>query len=122
MKKFLSISIGLALILLTGIAPAQAVTCSAQETEMVRGLLVPITRLSAHQGRNTAENYKVIASTQTLAKTTQSPRLRNSLRDLTVLIRKGVLNPGSTIYWGYKDRSVWKTYKKALVITQENTC
>ena len=122
MKKAFACSIGICLILLAGVNPAQARTCSQEDTDRVRALLVPITRLSAHQGRNISENQEVIASIRKLVKDTPGLRLKKSLKDLRVLVQNGALNQGSTLYWGYRDGSVWKTYKKVLVLTQKNTC
>lgn len=122
MKKVLTLAIGMVLTFLVGAAPAQAQNCSTKDTASVRELLVPITRLSAHQGRNTSENQEVIASIRKMIKATPSNKLRNSLKELKALVTKGELNQGSTLYWGYKDGSVWKTYKKVLVLTQKDAC
>ena len=122
MRKAFACSIGIWLILLAGVHPAQARTCSEKETESVRAMLVPITRVSAHQGRNISENQEVIASIRKLEKDTPSVRLRKSLKELRALVIKGELNQGSTLYWGYRDGSVWESYKKALSLTQKNTC
>jgi hypothetical protein len=122
MKKVFTLAIGMVLTFLLGAAPAQAQNCSVNDTQAVRELLVPITRLSAHQGRNTAENQEVISSIRKMIKATPSNKLRNSLKELRALVKKGELNQGSTLYWGYKDGSVWKTYKKVLVLTQKDGC
>lgn len=122
MKKNLTLSIVAGLILLTGMAPAEAQTCSGKDTQSVRELLVPITRLSAHQGRNTSENQEVLSSIRKLIKASPSAKLRNSLKELKALVKKGELNQGSTLYWGYRDGSVWKAYKKVLVLTQKDAC
>lgn len=122
MKKVLTLSIGMVLTFLVVAAPAQAQNCSVNDTQAVRVLLVPITRLSAHQGRNTSENQEVISSIRKLIKATPSNKLRSTLKELKALVKKGELNQGSTLYWGYKDGSVWKTYKKVLVLTQKDGC
>jgi hypothetical protein len=122
MRKAFACSIGICLILLAGANPAQARSCSEEETNSVRAMLVPITRLSAHQGRNISENKVVIASIRELVKDSPSVRLKKSLKELRALVIKGELNQGSTLYWGYRDGSVWETYKKALSLTQKNTC
>jgi hypothetical protein len=122
MKKVLTFTIGAALILLLGATPAQAQNCSIKNTASVRELLVPITRLSAHQGRNTSENQEVMSSIRKLIKASPSAKLRNSLKELKALVKKGELNQGSTLYWGYRDGSVWKAYKKVLVLTQKDAC
>jgi hypothetical protein len=122
MRKAFACSIGIWLILLAGVHPAQARTCSEEETESVRAMLVPITRVSAHQGRNIAENQEVIASIRKLVKDTPSLKLKKSLNELRVLVKKGELNQGSTLYWGYRDGSVWESYKKVLSLTQKKTC
>jgi hypothetical protein len=122
MRKAFACSIGIWLILLAGVNPAQARTCSEEETERVRAMLVPITRVSAHQGRNISENQEVIASIRKLVKATPSFKLKKPLNELRVLIKKGELNQGSTLYWGYRDGSVWESYTKVLSLTQKNTC
>jgi hypothetical protein len=122
MRKAFACSIGICLILLAGVNPAQARTCSEEETNSVRAMLIPITRLSAHQGRNISENQEVIVSIRKLVKGTPGFRLKNSLIELRALVEKGELNPGSTLYWGYRGGSVWETYKKVLGLTQKNTC
>ena len=53
---------------------------------------------------------------------TPSFKLKKPLNELRVLIKKGELNQGSTLYWGYRDGSVWESYKKVLSLTQKNTC
>ncbi len=122
MKKVLASLIGISLIFFPGVSPAQAQACSTDDTASVRALLIPITRISAQQGRNTSENRQVISSIRQIAESTSSARIRNSLEDLRVLVIRGEIHTGSTLYWGYKAGSVWKTYKKVLVLTQRNTC
>jgi hypothetical protein len=122
MKKVVTLGIATALMFLAGATSAQAQTCSVNDTQEVRELLVPITRLSAHQGRNTTENQEVLSSIRKLIKASPSAKLRNSLKELKALVKKGELNQGSTLYWGYRDGSVWKAYKKVLVLTQKDVC
>ena len=122
MKRVVTLGIATALVFLAGATSAQSQTCSVNDTQEVRELLVPTTRLSAHQGRNTSENQEVIFSIRKLIKASPSAKLRNSLKELKALVKKGELNQGSTLYWGYRDGSVWKAYKKVLVLTQKDAC
>jgi len=112
-----------AVLAFTGaISPAAAKECKVIEVESIRALLVPITRLSAHQGRSSAENKEVLKEIQNIAKSSKSLKLKKSLKDLEVVIREGEQNPGSTEFWGYREGSAWKTYKQALTLTQKNGC
>jgi hypothetical protein len=122
MKKLTSIVIGLALTSLTGTTPAFAVACSVSDTTNIRSLLVPVTRLSAHQGRNSAEITEVLKGIQKVTQSSKSLKLKKSLKELDHVIREGEQNPGSTEFWGYREGSAWKTYKQALVLTQKGRC
>lgn len=102
--------------------PANAASCSGSETEVIRSLLVPITRVSAHQGRNLEENRDVLVTIRKLTENSKSLSLKRALRDLKLVIQKGQLHPGSTYYWGYREGSAWKTFKIALVLTQKGLC
>ena len=122
MRKTLSLAVVLCLAFGLAPAPANAAACSVAETESLRSLLVPITRLSAHQGRNVDEIKAVLIEISKVTKATKSTNLRKSLKALEAVIREGELNPGSTYYWGYREVSAWKTYKQALTLTQKNRC
>ena len=122
MRKTLSLAVVLCLAFGLAPAPANAAACSVAETESLRSLLVPITRLSAHQGRNVDEIKAVLIEIAKITKATKSTKLRKSLNALEGVIRDGELNPGSTYYWGYKEGSAWKTYRQALVLTQQGRC
>ena len=126
MKKLFKVTTTLmlsAVLAFTGaISPASAKECKVTEVESIRALLVPITRLSAHQGRNSAENKEVLKEIQNIAKSSKSLKLKKSLKDLEVVIREGEQNPGSTEFWGYREGSAWKTYKQALTVTQKSRC
>jgi hypothetical protein len=122
MKTTLTLVIGLALTASMAVAPANAATCSEIDTESVRSLFVPVLRLSAHQGKNVEENREVVGSIQKIIKSVSSSRLKKSLIKLRVIIEQGELNQGSTVYWGYREGSAWKTYRSALTITQKGLC
>jgi cytochrome oxidase assembly protein ShyY1 len=114
----------LGLVVTTGLsaAPASAATCSDSDTTSIRALLVPVTRLSAHQGRNSDENQTVLTEIKRITQASKSTKLRKSLEALENVIREGEHNPGSTKFWGYREGSAWKTYKQALVLTQKSRC
>ena len=122
MKKLLALATGVTLAIGLGVAPSSAVVCADGDTQSIRSLLVPITRLSAHQGRNVDEIKAVLIEISKISKATKSTKLRKSLKALEDVIRVGELNPGSTDYWGYREGSAWKTYKSALTLTQKNRC
>lgn len=122
MRKILSVAIAFVLAFGLGLAPANAAACTVADTESIRSLFVPVTRLSAHQGRNVEENQAVLVSVQKIAESTKSAKLRKSLNALEDVIREGQLNPGSTDFWGYREGSAWKTYKSALTLTQKGRC
>jgi hypothetical protein len=122
MKTTLALVIGLALTASMAVAPANGATCSEIDTESVRSLFVPVLRLSAHQGRNVEENREVVGSIQKITKSVSSTRLKKSLIKLREIIEQGELNQGSTVYWGYREGSAWKTYRAALTITQKGLC
>ena len=112
-----------AILAFTGaISPASAKECKVTEVESIRALLVPITRLSAHQGRNSAENKEVLKEIQKIAQSSKSLKLKKSLKELEDVIREGDQYLGSTEFWGYREGSAWKTYKHALVLTQKGRC
>ena len=122
MKKLLALTTGVALAISLGVAPSSAVVCAEGDTQSIRSLLVPITRLSAHQGRNVDEIEAVLIEITRITKATKSTKLKKSLKALEDVIRVGKLNPGSTDYWGYRHGSAWKSYKAALTVTQKNRC
>jgi hypothetical protein len=122
MKRTFALVIGLTVTASMAVAPANAASCSDNDTENVRSLFVPVIRLSAHQGRNVEENRDVVASIQKITKSVSSPKLKKSLLKLRGVIEQGELNQGSTEYWGYREGSAWKTYKSALTITQKGLC
>ena len=122
MRKTLSLAVVLCLAFGLAPAPANAAACSVADTESIRSLLVPITRLSAHQGRNVDEIKEVLIEISKITKATKSTNLRKSLKALEAVIREGELNPGSIEFWGYREGSAWKTYKQALTPTQKNRC
>ena len=119
MKKLLALTTGVALAISLGVAPSSAVVCAEGDTQSIRSLLVPITRLSAHQGRNVDEIEAVLIEITRITKATKSTKLKKSLKALEDVIRVGKLNPGSTDYWGYRQGSAWKSYKAALTVTQK---
>lgn len=122
MKRILTLAVSLALTASLAVAPANAATCSANDTESVRSLFVPVIRLSAHQGRNVEENHEVVSSIKKITKSVSSSKLKKSLLKLRSVIEIGELNQGSTEYWGYREGSAWKTYKAALTMTQKGLC
>ncbi len=122
MRKLFASALGLALIFSIGTTPANAVTCSESDTTSIRALLVPVTRLSAHQGRSSAENKEVLKEIQNIAQSSKSLKLKKSMKKLEDVIRDGEQNPGSTEFWGYREGSAWKTYKQALTLTQKSRC
>ena len=122
MKKTISLVIGLALTASLAVAPANATSCSETDTDSVRSLFVPVIRLSAHQGRNLEENREVVGSIQKISRSVSSSKLKKALIKLRGVIEQGELNQGSTVYWGYREGSAWKTYKSALTITQKGLC
>ena len=115
MNKVLAVALSFALAIASGVFPANASSCTVADTESIRSLLVPITRLSAHQGRNVDEIKVVLTEISRITKGTKSIKLRKSLKALEGVIREGELNPGSTDYWGYGEGSPWKTYKLSLI-------
>jgi len=122
MRKLFASALGLALIFSIGTTPANAVTCSESDTTSIRALLVPVTRLSAHQGRNSDENQAVLTEIKRITQASKSTKLRKSLKTLENVVRQGEQNPGSTEFWGYREGSAWKTFKQALVLTQKGRC
>lgn len=111
-----------AAIVISPMTSASAKSCSEVEIETLRSLLVPVTRISAHQGKNVTENQVVIAKVKELYSSSDSPRLKKQLKQLLELIREGELNQGSVVYWGYRENSVWQTYLAALRLSQKNKC
>jgi hypothetical protein len=122
MRRLISLVLSLVLTLGLGLAPANSATCRDSDIQSIRSLLVPITRLSAHQGRNVDEIESVLIEITRITKATKSTKLKKSLKALEDVIRVGKLNPGSTDYWGYREGSAWKSYKAALTVTQKNRC
>jgi len=122
MKRIFALLLCLALTIGMGTTPAISAACSESDTESIRALLVPITRLSAHQGRNSAENKEVLKEIQKISQSSKSLKLKKSLKKLEDVIRDGERNPGSTEFWGYREGSAWKTYKQALTLTQKSRC
>jgi hypothetical protein len=122
MKRVIALGVTIMFSVLTVAVPSSASTCTDTDTQSIRSLLVPITRLSAHQGRNVDEIKTVLMEIARITKATKSTKLRKSLKVLEEVIREGELNPGSTDYWGYREGSAWKTYKSALTLTQKNRC
>ena len=122
MKKTFALLLCLAMTFGTGTTPASSAACSESDTTSIRALLVPVTRLSAHQGRNSAENKEVLKEIQSIAQSSKSLKLKRSLKELDHVIREGEQNPGSTEFWGYREGSAWKTYKQALTLTQRKGC
>jgi hypothetical protein len=122
MNKVLTLFLGFYLALAVAGPPANAAVCSSSDTEKVRALLVPVLRLAAYQGRNLEENHEVISKIRKITSSTKSPKLKTSLLSLEHVIQKGELNQGSTLYWGYKGGSAWKTYKTSLTLTQKDGC
>lgn len=122
MTKRLLFIFSIAIVLSLFANPVNAASCNSNDAQGIRDLLVPITRISAHQGKNVTENRIVAAKVQELHGSSDSPRLKKQLKQLLDLIREGELNQGSVVYWGYRENSVWQTYLAALRLTQKNKC
>jgi hypothetical protein len=121
-QRSLTLAITAGLLISMSPIPANASTCTKTDTKSVRSLLVPVTRISAHQGKNLEEIETVLASVREIIGETKSLKLKNSLQSLEDVILEGELNPGSTEFWGYREGSAWKTYRQALTLTQKNRC
>ena len=122
MKKAITIGISLSLVFTLGFSPASASQCSARDTQKVRSMLVPITRISTFLGTNLIENAKVRVQIREILEHSESKRLKKRLRILYKAIKDGESQIGSTKIWGYHETGIWSHYKAALRLTQLGKC
>ena len=66
-QRSLTLAITAGLLISMSPIPANASTCTKTDTKSVRSLLVPVTRISAHQGKNLEEIETVLASVREIS-------------------------------------------------------